>query len=100
MLRITHDKDATGHTLRLEGKVAGAWVEEFRRYWHSLAGSLGSKRVHLDLCGVAFVDGEGRQLLREIYHGARTTFLTDSPLSRYYAEEAMRKSPGRGEEGA
>jgi ABC-type transporter Mla MlaB component len=100
MLRITHHEDETKHMVRLEGKIAGAWVEELGRFWHSLAGSLGSKQVHMDLRGVAFVDGEGRQLLREIYQRAGATFVADSPLTRYYAEEAMRESPRRGEEGA
>jgi len=49
---------------------------------------------------VAFVDGKGRQLLREIYQQTNACFLADSPLMQYFADEAMRQSPNDGEEGA
>jgi anti-anti-sigma regulatory factor len=99
MLRITIHENAATQTIQLEGKIAGPWVEEFGRTWHSLAGSLGSKELHLDLRDVAFVDAKGRQLLREIYQRTNASFLSDSPLTRYYAEDAMQQSPQHGEEG-
>jgi hypothetical protein len=61
--------------------------------------SLSSKELHLDLCGVAFVDAKGRELLREIYQKANARFLADSPLTRYFADDAKRRSPKDGEEG-
>ena len=99
MLRITIHENAAAQTIQLEGKIAGAWVEEFGRTWRSLAGSLGSKELHLDLRDVAFVDAKGRQLLRNIYQRTNACFLSDSPLTRYYAEDAMQQSPQHGEEG-
>jgi anti-anti-sigma regulatory factor len=99
MLRITHHGDAAKQTIQLEGKIAGPWVEEFRTIWNSLAASLDSRQLYVDLRGVAFVDAKGRQLLREIYQKAKASFVSDSPLTRYYAEEAMQKSPETGEEG-
>ena len=99
MLRITIH-DGARQTIQLEGKIAGPWVEEFSRTWHVLETSLGSKPLQLDLRGVMFVDTNGRQLLREIYQKANASFLADSPLTRYFADEAMQKSPKNGEEGA
>jgi hypothetical protein len=99
MLRITIHENAKDQTIQLEGKIAGAWVEEFNRTWHSVAPSLGSKQLHLDLRAVAFVDAKGRQLLREIYQKANARFLADSPLTRYFADDAMQQSPKNGEEG-
>jgi hypothetical protein len=99
MLRITIHENAAAQTIQLEGKIAGPWVEEFSRTWHSLAASLGSKELHLDLRDVAFVDAKGRQLLRDIYHRTNASFLSNSPLTRYYAEDAMQQSPQHGEEG-
>lgn len=99
MLKITIHGDGQDQTIQLEGKIAGPWVEEFDRTWHSLASSLGSKQLHLDLRGVAFVDARGRELLHEIYQKANACFVTDSPLTRYFAEDAMRQSPKNGEEG-
>jgi hypothetical protein len=98
MLRITIH-DGARPTIQLEGKIVGPWVEEFSRTWHLLAASLGSKPLQLDLRDVAFIDTKGRQLLREIYQRTSASFLADSPLTRYFADEAMQKSPRNGEEG-
>ena len=51
--------------------------------------SLGSKKLQLDLRGVAFADDKGRKLLREIYQKTHAGFLTDSPLTKYFADDAM-----------
>jgi anti-anti-sigma regulatory factor len=99
MLRITIHDGPRAQTIQLEGKISGAWVDELGRAWRSLAPSLGSKELHLDLRGVAFVDAGGRQLLRNIYQKTNACFLADSPLTRYFADEAMQKSPKRGKEG-
>ena len=99
MLRITVQEGERTQTIKLEGKIVGPWVEEFNRTWHSLMPSLSSKELHLDLCGVAFVDAKGRELLREIYQKANARFLADSPLTRYFADDAMQRSPKDGEEG-
>jgi anti-anti-sigma regulatory factor len=99
MLRITVHENEKDQTIQLDGKIAGPWVEEFNRIWHSLAPSLGSKQLHLDLRGVTFVDVKGRQLLREVYQKANAHFVADSPLTRYFADDAMRQSPKSGEEG-
>ena len=99
MLRITIHEGAKAQTIQLEGKIVGPWVEEFNRTWHSLVPSLGSKELHLDLRGVAFVDAKGAQLLREIYRKTNACFLADSPLTRYFADEAMQQSPKHREEG-
>jgi anti-anti-sigma regulatory factor len=93
MLRITIDDGAKAKTIRLEGKIVGPWVEEFKRSWSLLAPTLGSRELRLDLRGVAFVDAGGRQLLREIYQKTNASFLADSPLTRYFADDAMQQSP-------
>lgn len=82
-------EDATEHVIRLEGKIVGPWVEEFARTWRSLELSRGSKDLRLDLRGVAFVDRKGQQLLHEIYEKTHAAFLADSPLTHYFASEAM-----------
>jgi ABC-type transporter Mla MlaB component len=86
--------------IQLEGKITGAWAVELQRTWRSLVPSLGSKQLQIDLRGVAFVDAKGRHLLREIYQKANACFLTDSPLTQYFADDAMRQSPKNGKEGA
>jgi len=99
MLRITIHEGSKARTIQLEGKITGPWVEEFDRTWHSLASLLGSKKLRLDLRGVAFVDARGQQLLREIYQETNACFLANSPLTKYFAEEAMLHSTKHGREG-
>jgi hypothetical protein len=100
MLRITVQESNKVHTtIKLEGKISGPWVEEFHRTWRSLAPSLGTRKLQLDLRGVAFVDANGRELLRAIYQETSAGFLADSPLTRYFADDAMQQSPIDGEEG-
>jgi hypothetical protein len=48
---------------------------------------------------VAFVDANGRELLRAIYRETSACFLADSPLTQYFADDAMQQSPKYGEEG-
>lgn len=76
-------------TIKLEGRVAGPWVEELRLTWLPLAPSLGSKRLCVDLCEVTFVDAAGKQLLTEIRKGG-AVFLADTVMTRHLIEEIER----------
>jgi hypothetical protein len=100
MLKITVHEGPMAHTIKLEGKIAGPWVEEFHRAWTLLAPSLGAKELQVDLRGVAFTDDKGKRLLREIYQKTHARFLADSPLTQYFADEAMQKSRKKSQEGA
>ena len=84
-------EDANEHVIRLEGKIIGPWVEEFARTWHFLELSRGSKNLRLDLRGVSFVDVSGQRLLHEIYQKTHAAFLADTPLTHYFASEAMQQ---------
>jgi len=95
MLKITTSEDAQTSTMKLEGKIAGPWVPEFGRTWDSLAASLGSRRLRLDLRGVTYVDAAGQQLLRKIYEQTHAEFLADSPLVAYFVAQATKNSNGR-----
>ncbi len=92
MLRITVQNGEKAQTIKLEGKVVGPWVEELERTCQSVVRSLGARELHLDLRGVGFVDAKGRGLLREMYLRTNARFLADSPLTRYFVEDAMRES--------
>lgn len=63
MLRITQEGDAGKPSLRLEGRLEGAWVEVLRRVWEELASSLSGLTVTVDLGAVSFADRAGRVLL-------------------------------------
>ena len=75
--------------MKLEGRIAGPWVEEFDRTWHSLAPFLESKKLAVDLRGVSYIEPEGRRLLAEIYEKTGAEFQTNSLLVGLFAQEAM-----------
>jgi len=76
-------------TLKIEGRVTGPRVPELNRVWRELAPSLGERKFQVDLRGVTQVDGTGRNLLAEIHAETRAEFLADTPLTKYFAEEAQ-----------
>jgi hypothetical protein len=79
-------------TLKLEGRVIGPWVKEFEEVWKSLAASPGTKRLLVDLSGVTYMDSEARDLLAEIHSKTGADFLADTPMTKYFVEEARRSS--------
>jgi hypothetical protein len=89
-LRVTISYgDGESVTLKVEGKVCGAKVPELRRAWETLAPALGSRRLSVDLCGVTSVDTTGKQVLAEIHSETGANFLADTPLTKYFAEQAQ-----------
>jgi hypothetical protein len=82
--------------VRLEGRLTGPWVTECDRSYRSLVSSLGSKKLRFDLRGVTHLDASGRQLLGEIYRKTGADFLADTPMTKYFAEEAR----GQGRDGS
>ena len=100
MLKITVDEKPKQLTLRLEGRVAGPWVAEFNRTWHSLAPSLDSKKLSVDLRGVTQMDPEAQRLLAEIYAETGAEFQTNSLEMEFYVQEVMRDHHRNGKKGA
>jgi anti-anti-sigma regulatory factor len=76
-------------TIKLEGRLARPWIEELRRTWLSLAPSLESKNLFLDLCDVTFVDAAGMHLLANIRMGG-ASFRANTPAIKYLIEEIDR----------
>lgn len=85
--------------MKLEGRIAGPWVEECRRAWMALAPALPSKKLCLDLCGVTYIDACGTELLREIYRETSARMVTNSPLTTHFAEQAMQQDGSKESEG-
>lgn len=75
MLKITTISDGDRITLRLDGRLVGPWVEEFRK----AVEACGDAAVTVDLSNTTFADGRGRQALADARaRGAR--FVTAGPL--------------------
>jgi len=84
--------------LRLDGRIVGPWVQELDRAWRSLTGSLGSKKLLIDLGGVTYADSDGRQVLAEIHQATGAEFQANTPMGEYFAAEAKRrKKDAKGE---
>jgi ABC-type transporter Mla MlaB component len=100
VLKITVDEKPKQLTLKLEGRIAGPWVAEFNRTWHSLAPSLDSKKLTLDLREVTQMDAEGQSLLSEIYAKKGADFQTNSLEMEFRVQEVMREHPRNKNKGA
>lgn len=98
-LRITVQEDPDVTTLKLEGRVVGPWTREFQQAWESVAASLGPRRLVVDLCGVTHMDADGTRVLSEIHKKTNADFLADTPMNKYFVQEAKRRSGGNFKEG-
>jgi anti-anti-sigma regulatory factor len=67
MLRITVISEPELLTFRLEGKLAGPWVQELAQCWQTTLASQGKPGLRLDLTGVTFVDAAGKQFLAALH---------------------------------
>ena len=90
MLKISVDDDPEEATLRLEGRVTGPWVDEFKKAWRSLCDSLGARKLWIDLRGVTHMSADGKQVLAEIHSKTGAEFIADTPMTKYFADEARR----------
>ena len=63
MFRITLHDGADVLVMKLEGCLAGAWVDEAYDCWMRMAKTRRARPVHVDLRGLCHVDDEGRKLM-------------------------------------
>ena len=86
-------------TLKLEGRVAGAFADELDRTWRALVACLKQRELHVDLCGVMNADAEGKQVLADIHRETGADFLANTPWTKYLAWEACRSNHAEAREG-
>lgn len=89
MLKITVLEEPTAVAIKLEGRLVGPWTTELAQTWETLASSLNSRKCSIDLCDVTYVDPDGRHLLRKIYKQSGAFFVSNTPLSKQFAADAM-----------
>jgi len=89
-LKITIDDGPATLTMKLEGRIAGPWTSALEESWNSLRQS-DRRRFVVDLCGVTHVDAAGRHILAAMHRQSGARFLADTPLTKYFAEEAIRQ---------
>lgn len=91
MLRITIHSEPKATTLRMEGRIVGQLVDELDRAGRSLASSLGSKKLLVDIREITHVDRHGRRTLADRYDATAAECVADTPMTKYFAKEAQRK---------
>ena len=64
MLKITTKTEEVTTTFELEGRLAGAYVEELERCWRELPPG---RNLKISLQAVTFVDDNGKRLLARLY---------------------------------
>jgi hypothetical protein len=90
-MKVTiHQPKGEAVTLKIEGRVLGLVVPELQRAWQDLlAPSLGSRKLFVDIYGVTSIDATGNRLIAEIHSKTGAEFLADTPLTKYFAEQAQ-----------
>jgi anti-anti-sigma factor len=92
MLKITtHTDNVDRPLLRIEGQVAGPWVEALRRACDENMSGPDSRPIVLDLAGVSFIDAEGVALFGEL--ASRHAKLTNGSV---YVAEQLKEVVGHG----
>ncbi len=92
MLKITIAKNPRCTTLRVEGRLAGPWVDELERAWRSVNADPAEGRVSVDLTDVTFVGEEGKMLLETMY-GEGAKLKACGCVTRRLVEEIERTLP-------
>ena len=92
MLKITTERTTETIRVKLEGKIAGPWVDELQRVWQASASACEPTRITVDLSGVTFVDAEGKKLLGQI-HQQEGRLVATGCMTRCLVEEIKRGAP-------
>jgi len=85
MMRITVSMNEQAATLKVEGELEQAWVEELRRCWSSVA-ALHPGHLRLDLSDVHYIDEAGKELLAAMHHSGAEILATEI-LTKAIVEE-------------
>lgn len=101
MLRITTQKKRGKTVLSIEGRLAGPLIGTLEQCWRELRAASPDEKLHLDLCGVSFIDAAGRMLLKEI-HRQGGELVAEGCLNQAIVEEIVKgekdsKAQGRKE---
>ena len=86
MLKITVAKSPKSTTLRVEGRLAGPWVDELERAWRGISSDPADGRVAVDLTDVTFVGEEGKRLLEAMY-GEGAKLIASGCVTRRLVED-------------
>src|ERR1051326_4055480 len=100
MLRITTEKKRTKTVLSVEGRLAGQLVSTLEQCWRELRAASPQEKFYVNLCGVSFIDGSGKMLLKEM-HRQGGQLVAEGCLNQAIVKEIIGsdKGEGRSDEG-
>ena len=67
MLRVTVEDLGTARCMKVEGRLAGVWVQELEQSWRTLSARSRGVTLVVDLTQTDFVDLAGKYLLSLMY---------------------------------
>src|SRR5262245_61308578 len=88
MLRVTTEKKKSKTVLSVEGRLAGQNVATLEQCWRELRLASPQERFHVNLCGVSFIDGTGKMLLKTM-HREGGQLIADGCLNQAIVEEIV-----------
>jgi anti-anti-sigma regulatory factor len=68
MLRVTTSADAGKTSFKLEGKLAGSWVDVMEQCWRRAVAEGVETPMIVDLSAITYVDARGTELLRQMHN--------------------------------
>jgi hypothetical protein len=87
VLKISTHIEDTVTVLKLEGKIAGPWVEELESIWQATDRS---RPVRVLLETVTFIDREGKKLLGRM-HAAGAVLAAEECMTKAIVEEITQR---------
>jgi len=67
MLKITSTEQDDATHFKLEGKLAGSWVEVMEQSWRQALADSPSRLFVIDLAAITYIDTRGTKLLTQIH---------------------------------
>ena len=67
MLRVTRSETEGKTDFKLEGKLAGSWVDVMEQCWNQAVAEGGQGSIAVDLSAITYVDARGTELLRQMH---------------------------------
>jgi len=93
MLRISTHEEPDCLTFRLEGRLAGSWVQEMEDCWRSKVVNQPISNIRLDLTGVTYIDQPGKSFLK-VAHSQGVKFIACGCLMRAIVAELINSRQG------
>ncbi|MBS1842507.1 MAG: TolC family protein [Acidobacteria bacterium] len=86
MLRITTEKKRGKTVLSVEGRLSGPRVPMLEQCWRELRAGAADEKFDVNLCGVTFIDGAGKVLLKAI-HSEGAVLIAEGCLNQAIVRE-------------